>query len=110
MWLIEEKATSRFRSRWASETIDPQTIEANATTKRTGWTLVEAERQHEHRPSDQPVAAELQEQPREQDRTPGRRLDVGVRQPRVERDDRELDAEPEEERRGRGTPARRPRA
>ncbi len=38
MWLIEENATIRLRSRWASETIEPHTMEAKATTKRSGWT------------------------------------------------------------------------
>ena len=54
-------------------------------------------REERHREPDHPVRAELQDDRGEDHRAGGRRLDVGVRQPRVERPHRDLDRERQEE-------------
>ena len=59
--------------------------------------IADAIRQHRQREAQEAVAAHLQEHAGEDHRAGGRRLDMGVRQPGVDRPHRHLDREAREE-------------
>ncbi len=73
--------------------------------RRAAGTGTAPERRHRHVEPQQAVAADLQQHARQQDRARRRRLDVGQRQPGVEREHRHLDRETRRTGAGRSTPA-----